>query len=174
MKKTLLLVLLALTFTFDVFAQADDINSTTLIFVRHAEKVDDGTRDPALSTQGEDRAILLKNILSSEFDEIAAIFSTPYKRTQSTAKPTAEHYNVEVEEYGLKDPKALLISIIEKYSGETVLIVGHSNTTPTLVNVVLGEERYPNLDESVYNQLYILKATKIGEATVDVRSYDTN
>ena len=174
MKKSILLLLLALTFTLDVFSQEEVKSSTTLIFVRHAEKVDDGTRDPALSPEGEVRAILLRDILSSEYEEINAIFSTPYKRTQFTAKPSSEYYEVDVEEYGLKDPKALINSILEKYSGQTVLIVGHSNTTPMLVNVVLGEEKFPQLDESVYNQIYILQATEVGEATVEVKTYDTN
>lgn len=174
MKKTLLIVFIALTFTLDVFAQSEAKNPTTLIFVRHGEKVDDGTRDPALSPQGEARAELLKNILSSEYEDITAIYSTAYKRTQFTAKPTAEHYKVEVEEYGLKDPKALINSILEKHQGETVLVVGHSNTTPMLVNVVLGEKKFPQLDESVYNQIYILQATEIGDTTVEVKTYDTN
>ncbi len=174
MKKIILLVFLALSISFDAFAQSDVKDLTTLIFVRHAEKLDNGTRDPALSLEGEARATLLKEILSPEFDDITAIYSTSYKRTQSTAKPTAEYYNVDVEEYGLKDPKALISSILEKYAGQTVLIVGHSNTTPMLVNVALGEETYPALDESVYNQIYILRASEIGSATVEVRTYDAD
>jgi phosphohistidine phosphatase SixA len=39
----------------------------------------------------------------------------------------------------------------------TVLIVGHSNTSPKLVNLLLDKEMYKDLDESVYNQYWVVK-----------------
>ena len=38
-----------------------------------------------------------------------------------------------------------------------ILVVGHSNTSPRLVNLLLGKDAYKDLDESVYNQYWVVK-----------------
>ena len=40
---------------------------------------------------------------------------------------------------------------------KTILVVGHSNTSPRLVNLLLGKDAYKDLDESVYNQYWVVK-----------------
>ena len=62
----------------------DDI--TTLILVRHAEKVDD-SRDPELSDMGKQRAEKLAQVLGSQ--SIDAIYSTDYIRTKDTCAPVS-------------------------------------------------------------------------------------
>ena len=39
--------------------------------------------------------------------------------------------------------------------GETVVIVGHSNATPQLINVLSGTD-YPNLEETEYDWVYFV------------------
>ena len=56
--------------------------------------------------------------------------------------------------------------MIDKESGGTVLISGHSNTTPMLVNRLIGKERYQQFDESDYDNLFIVMATEVGNGTV--------
>ena len=45
---------------------------------------------------------------------------------------------------------------INNTKGKTVLVVGHSNTTPSFVNKVLNEEKYQNINDSVNGNLYIV------------------
>jgi len=40
--------------------------------------------------------------------------------------------------------------------GKTVLIVGHSNTTPVFANKILGKEQYKNMDDHDNASLYIV------------------
>ena len=40
--------------------------------------------------------------------------------------------------------------------GKTVLIVGHSNTTPAFVNKILGTEKFTSLEDDDYNSLFIV------------------
>ena len=61
---------------------------TTLILVRHAEKDNDGTKDPGLTDEGKDRANQLVSILRET--QINAIYSTNFKRTMSTIQPLAQ------------------------------------------------------------------------------------
>src|SRR5688572_26423263 len=84
MKRLLLLIFLSgLSFVSD--AQS---TITTVISVRHAEKVNDGTKDPDLSMEGKARAAKLSEILSSQ--RIDAIYSTDFKRTKDTVQPLAD------------------------------------------------------------------------------------
>lgn len=128
--------------------------TTTVYLVRHAEKQSDGTRDPDLTQIGQTRARRLAYMLTKA--DIDKVYSTDYKRTRNTAKPVAKSINKEVEMY---NPQAIdnLVAEIKSGNGMNYLIVGHSNSTPTLVNLILGEEKYQQLDESDYGNLFILQ-----------------
>ena len=43
-----------------------------------------------------------------------------------------------------------------KTTGKTVLVVGHSNTTPQFANDILGEEKYPEINDDNNGNLYIV------------------
>lgn len=93
-----------------------------------------------------------------EFD---AVYSTDYNRTKQTAQPTAEKNELELTIYDPRnlDGKAFL----EANKGKTVLIVGHSNTTPAFVNSVIGKEKYQGIDDNNNANLYIVTVTPSGE-----------
>ena len=55
--------------------------------------------------------------------------------------------------------------------GKTVLVVGHSNTTPAFVNTVLKERKYPDIDDNNNGNLYVV--TIVGE-TITVQLYHYN
>lgn len=158
------IVLFALLFVAQDFALAYQTEPTTLIFVRHAERAEDGTRNPPISEEGQKRAVNLYQALS-EYD-IKAIYSTPYKRTQMTAKPTADSLGLEVQEYGFEGIQDFLASLIIEHEGAAVLIVGHSNTTPALTNMVLGEEKFEQLEESAYGDIFIVMTSEFGSGEV--------
>ena len=140
----LLMVLLAQT----SFAQT---KTTTIYLIRHAEKAD-ASKNPNLSDMGAMRASHWDDIFSDiHFD---AIYSTNYNRTQQTAAPTALTQKVSVTTY---DPKDLSLAKIKAtHEGQTILIVGHSNTIPALVNQLIGSKRYPDIEETAFGNLYIV------------------
>jgi len=130
-----------------------DTEGTIVIAVRHAERADDGAeraaRDPALSEVGSDRARCLARTL--EHAGVTRVFSTDYVRTRSTARPVAEALGLEVEGY---DPRALgTFADVLRDAGGVVVVVGHSNTTPALVDALGGESVSP-IDEHEYDRLY--------------------
>ena len=76
-----------------------------------------------------------------------------------TASPTAKSKELEIQLY---DPRALYDEEFREATvGKTVLVVGHSNTTPAFVNAILGEDRYEDMDDMDNSSLYVV--TKIGE-----------
>lgn len=159
MKKLLLGLLLVFSIN-SLVAQKTTKNSstTTYYLVRHAEKdISDKTnRNPELTETGHTRASNLVSVLKEvKFDEI---YSTDYIRTKDTAKPLAEANNLNIILY---NPRGVdYQKFMAKTKGKTVMIVGHSNTTPYFANGILGEELYENLDESVYNNLYIVTVSE--------------
>ncbi|GAB4234031.1 MAG: phosphoglycerate mutase family protein [Ekhidna sp.] len=134
---------------------------TTFILVRHAEKANDGTRNPSLNDAGKERASNLAEMLSNQ--EVSALYSTPYKRTQETLQPIASQKNLEIQDY---DPRAgadWLKEVAAKHGEGTVVISGHSNTTPGLANALLGSQVFAQFDESDYTNLIIIVADEVGK-----------
>ncbi|PHN08072.1 phosphoglycerate mutase family protein [Flavilitoribacter nigricans] len=133
---------------------AEDLTgTTTIILVRHAEKADDGTSNPGLTPLGQARAQRLAAMLAPT--GVNAVYSTPYQRTRLTGLPLAELETLQVTEYDPRDqnfPQQLLA----EHVGETVLVVGHSNTIPMLVNALTGTTRYEQLDEMEYDKLFVV------------------
>ena len=149
MKRLLILVCPIFLVT---IARSQDIKPTTFILVRHAEKGDDGTKDPLLSDDGVKRAARLVEVLQET--KVTAIYSTNYKRTKNTVTQVAQAKGLEVKTYEpMKEDE--LKRIIELNKGGTVLIVGHSNTTPWTANFLSGE-KLKNFTDAEYGNILIV------------------
>lgn len=158
MKQLLLLAFVFLTIQ-PVFSQNENENTTsTYYFIRHAEKdrSDLSNRNPHLIEIGKQRAEHWSNVLKNiEFD---AVYSTEYHRTIETASPTALKNNIEITFY---DPSNIENrEFLNSTKGKSVLVVGHSNTTPDFVNKLLGKEKYKHIDDSNNANLYIVTIFK--------------
>ena len=125
------------------------VNSQTWYLVRHAEKMDDGSKDPVLTSQGQQRAQQLAAMLSQA--DIKTIYSTDYQRTRLTAAPLASLLGLEVTLYDPSELAELANQI--KSSQDNVLVVGHSNTTPMLLHLLSGHTG-TRLDEVSYDNVF--------------------
>jgi len=134
--------------------EAVENDITTYYLIRHAEKdrSDKTNRNPNLMETGEARA----QRWAEYFKEIDldAVYSTKYNRTTQTATPTAQWHELEVENYDVGSMYDRTFQFATK--GKKVLIVGHSNTTPTFVNTILGEEKYPWMHDKDNSSLFIV------------------
>jgi len=163
---TLSLVLLFFLSTLG-FSQSDS-SITTLILIRHAEKMEDGSKNPQLSPLGYDRSLRLAELLQNA--NISSIYSTDFQRTTNTVKPIATVLSLSITTYNSFDA-AFISSILSRHRGETVLLCGHSNTTPQLLNLLVKEEKYAPLKEDEYNKIFVVSITNKGEAKVLELSY---
>nr|WP_321236518.1 phosphoglycerate mutase family protein [uncultured Psychroserpens sp.] len=136
----------------------DAVETTTYYFIRHAEKdrSDKTNKNPNLTEAGKSRANHWSEILQHvKFD---AVYSTKYNRTMQTAEPTAKKNELKLEFY---DPRVLFSEDFAKATkGKTVLVVGHSNTTPAFVNMVLGKKKHGNIDDNNNGNLYIVTVSE--------------
>lgn len=143
------------------------VEQTQIFLVRHAEKADDGTRNPPLTEIGMQRAQTLSKLLMKE--DINLVYSTDYLRTKNTAQPHASALGLSVQLY---DPRKLpeFASQLSDLKGQNILVVGHSNSTPTLANAILGAETYKKFDESEYSNLIVI--TIVGDKkSTEMRSF---
>ena len=141
----------------------DAASATTLFVVRHAEKADDGTSDPPLTADGTARAERLAAMLRDA--QIDAAYATGYRRTQATAAPLAEAAGISVTTYEEQGGE-LADLLLERHAGETVLVAGHSNTVPMLLNALVGDERFVQLAETEYDALFVVVAHTRGAVEV--------
>jgi phosphohistidine phosphatase SixA len=92
---------------------------------------------------------------------VTHIFSTPYLRTRRTALPVAIEHGLEIEEYDPSDAENF-VSKLKALTG-TILVTGHSNTIPGLVNMLTGES-FAELDDSVYDHVFVVSIKENGSA----------
>ncbi|MCB0278732.1 MAG: histidine phosphatase family protein [Calditrichaeota bacterium] len=124
---------------------------TTVFVIRHAEKM--SGNDPSLTETGKQRALQVDHLLKDA--GITAIYSTQFKRTMETAEPLAKRLNLKIEPYNPRDNQSLVERVMNDHPGETILVVGHSNTVNKL-SEAFGADDFGELDESVYDYLYQL------------------
>ena len=122
-----------------------------VFLVRHGEKVDQ-SRDPELSSAGYVRAATLAHSLRNA--QLHHVYSSAYIRTMKTAEPTAAIHGLKVEVYDPSDLKSLAEELRQK--GGRHLVVGHSNTTPRLVQLLGGEPGSEIHEPDEYDRLYVL------------------
>lgn len=126
-----------------------------VIVVRHAEKTDDGSRDPALNAKGQARAQALRETMADE--SLLAAYSTDFQRARQTAQPAAQAHRIEVTTYDARQPTAeFAAQLRRRHASGAVLVVGHSNTVPGIVAALCGCEA-PPLDETEYDRLSIVE-----------------
>lgn len=155
-RSVIALALLLAVAAWSASALAQTPPPTVVIVVRHAEKAAVEGPDPPLSEAGAARAQRLKEMTSAA--EVVAAYTTQFKRTRDTAAALG----VPVVPFEINGgnmanyPAMLAKEILSKHKGKTVLVVGHSNTTPQIVEALSGR-RVPPLDDAKdFDALYVV------------------
>ena len=140
--------------------------TTTMIFVRHAERAGPSAEDPGLTPAGQRRAAELARQLV-DADVVAgidAIYSTPFRRTKETAQAIAEKLNLPINIYDpTGDDEAVVDQMVKAHKGKIILIVGHSNTLPTLIAALGASKKVPPIAEMEYDNIYIISIPWFGK-----------
>ena len=126
--------------------------AATIIVVRHAERNAGMSADVLLNAKGEERAKQLAALLKDA--NLKAIFTTEVKRTQQTAEPAAQQFHLQPVVIPAADVDTLISRLKELPNDDTVLVVGHSNTVPLVIQK-LGGTAAP-LGENEYDRLTIV------------------
>jgi len=169
----ILMVLATMMFSQPAVAQ-DEFKPITVFLIRHAEREDEPKQDPPLSKDGVARSNALARLLSTA--GIKAILTSQYTRTKQTAEPLATKLGLTVTPFTLKispsnprqvaaESTAEVTNKILERSGESVLVIGHSNSIPDVIKM-LGGDVVPTIDEKKFDDLFIVTVYAKGKAKV--------
>ena len=139
--------------------------TTTVIFVRHAEKAAIPADDPGLSAAGKQRAAELARQLV-DADVVAgvdAIYATPFRRTEETAQPVATALGLPITSYEAANTETIMDEIVRTHKGQIILVVGHSNTVPEMIGNMGASKKVPGIDENEYDNLYVVSIPWFGK-----------
>jgi phosphohistidine phosphatase SixA len=136
------------------FTVAATAQPPVVFLVRHAERAAISGRVPSdtgLSPAGQDRAQHLAEALKDA--KITAIYTSEFKRTQETAAALAQSLGIRAEVIPGDDLRSLVAKL--KAAAGNVLVIGHSNTLPQIINA-LGVSSRVTVAESDYDNLFLV------------------
>ncbi len=138
-----------------------------VVLVRHGEKQPAPADDPSLSDAGVARAHALDKALA--LSAPGTIVVSPRKRTTETAAVVQQRVGViptviPLDAHHVKNVAAAVM----KASG-VVLVVGHSNTIPAIVNALAGTT-LPDICDASYATLFLVTPAREGGKAQVVKS----
>lgn len=133
---------------------------TTVVIVRHGERAND-----ELTVDGEKRAETLARIL--EDSGVSAVFSTNTTRTRETVNNTVDQLGITIQYY--TSPQDVTGLIKSENVGKVVLVAGHSNTVPQIIEG-LGVSSAPSIGNE-FNNLFIVTICPNGVASLTHLKY---
>lgn len=139
---------------------------TTVILIRHAERGNPADPDPHLNAAGRARATELTRVLGQS--GTTAIYTSQFVRTKETAQPLGTLLGLTPKV--IDEADALEDDILTNHRGKTVLVIGHSDTVPALINLLAGTS-LPELDSSEFDNLFVVSAFASGRAGVTHLKY---
>lgn len=140
----------------------------TVIVVRHAELQGSAMAEPRelpLSEEGKARAQRLASLLQDA--GVSAIYVTDFQRTNQTGQPLSYKIDRPLTVVPKGDSRDLVARMRKEHPGQTVLVVGHTDTIPGLIRA-LGYPSDIKIDSQDYGNLFIV-AAKPDSAPVLVR-----
>lgn len=140
---------------------------TTVVLTRHGERTAiPGNQDPPLNAAGKARAKELIHVAGQS--GIKAIYCSHFIRSLQTAKPLAAH--LDLPPIVMDDALQIRNDILSNHAGQTVLVIGHSNTVPEIIDR-LGAGGVPAIGESEFDNLFVVKVFDQGRASVTRLKY---
>lgn len=152
--------------------------TTTILLVRHADKIE-GSGNVNLSDDGKTRADALIDVANEA--GVTAVYANQWCRTAQTAQPLADSlgHPLTVEQVSHPDaglggcsppisvarnllppdidtPTELIDHVLATHEGQVILIVGHSDTVPMLIEKIgQGAFAAVQIGHSEYNRLFV-------------------
>ena len=157
----------------------NDFKPITVYLVRHAERADEPRQDPPLTEKGNLRSQELARVLANA--NVKAIITSQFLRTKQTGEALSKKLNIPVTSISLSlnpsNPRQVSAQSTEEVTnkilerrGESVLVIGHSNSIPDVIKM-LGGDVVPVIDEKKFDDLFVVTVYAKGKAAVAQMKY---
>lgn len=140
-------------------------STTTVVFIRYADVELGDDSNPGLTAAGQVRAEELVRMVG-DIDVVAgidAIFATQFRNTQETAEPLAKMLQMPVQVIDADNVRGLTDLILQEYKGRIVLVITNRKALPQLIQRFHGSKNLPPMDDSEYDNLYIVSIPWYGK-----------
>ncbi|WP_063375102.1 SixA phosphatase family protein [Pseudoalteromonas luteoviolacea] len=134
-----------------------------IVLIRHAEK--QKGIDPSLTAKGIERAERFAQMMLPL--EPNKLYATNYNRTKATLAPLADMIDTHVSIYDARNLDGFARELKQKTG--TVVVAGHSNTTPVLVKLLTNRD--VEIDEDEFHKVYIVTFVD-DEPRLEIKSSD--
>ncbi|MFF5289117.1 SixA phosphatase family protein [Paractinoplanes globisporus] len=125
---------------------------TTILLIRHADiDLPPASADPSLNDAGRERARALAHVVGSA--GVTTVFTSSFTRTKETVEPLLEVLGISGRE--MPSPAAVARSARAGELGAVVVIAGHSNTVPEVIEA-LGVPTPPVIGETQFDNLFVV------------------
>jgi broad specificity phosphatase PhoE len=138
---------------------------TTIVLVRHAEKLD-ASEDSELSPAGKARAEALALALRDL--PLDAAYATTFQRTRATVAPVCAARGLHVYQETAAATKVLAAKLAKEHQGQHVLVCGHSNTIPEILRH-LGVTEKVTIGDDEFDRLFVVTLTADGPRLLALR-----
>ncbi len=166
---------IALTFCLVLSGSAAAADSTTVILVRHAEKELTGGDVSLSRPEGEARARELVAAVASAGVTVA--IASEYRRTRMTIAPAVEALGLPADRVlEITEPADVAREILDHQRGQTILVAGHSNSVPQIIEALGAPSLCPPFEidpkhgcmipDPEYDHLFVVTVPAEGAATV--------
>jgi broad specificity phosphatase PhoE len=142
--------------------------ATTVILIRHGERdeLNPTSQDPHLNEVGKARAQTLIHVVGTS--GIKAIYTSHFIRTKETAQPLAIHLSLSPIQ--MDEASNIRNDTLSKHAGETVLVIGHTDTVPYLIKRFGGGSNF-NIEDKEFDKLFVVYVFSSGGAHVTELKY---
>lgn len=124
---------------------------TVVVLARHADRLP-GQKADELAAPGVARSQELARVLQKA--GVSAIIHSDTQRAAQTAAPLAAATGIAPSVIPAKDFAAIAAEV-RRHPGETILVIGHSNTVPAVI-ATLGGPELPDLGDTEFDDLFVL------------------
>lgn len=136
----------------DPAVPSDTTALTTVLLVRHAEKNPHPSGgDAGLAVAGLVRSFELARVVADL--GVRAVYVSQFGRARLTGEPAAAAIGDTVRVYDANRNDLLAQRIRAEHAGSTVLVVGHGDSVPLLIESLCGERPPESL---AYDRLFVL------------------
>jgi broad specificity phosphatase PhoE len=149
------------------FVSYRSATTTTIVLVRHAEKVMGTIDDPPLAADGVRRAERLAQMFGEvkAGNGLDAIYASDTRRAQQTAGPLASRLGMKAITYPAADVDGTTRKLLREHRGGRALVVGHSNTVPAMIQKLSGQS-VPAIPDEEYDDIYVVTVPSFGRSSV--------
>jgi broad specificity phosphatase PhoE len=136
---------------------------STVIVVRHAEKVDTSPGSP-LTPAGEARAQRLAAMFGDPAADgaVQAVYASEKRRAQDTAAPLAARLGVPIVTIPAADVEALLDRLRSDGRGRISVVVGHGDTMPVIVAGLTRGRIEVAVDATDFGSVFVVTVSSFG------------